>query len=400
MRRPALLLALLLSLGMAAPFAATAQTPAAEGSSWADLVAKTPGLTAFWRLDEPTGKAIDRSPDQHDADWPEDANRLGPSLLPTDNDASASFTGAEGQAVDAGDVLDFPGRAPFTVSFWVFPGQQTAPYPRFVSKEGSNDAGRQGFLIYENADNGLVGIERWRDGTPDVLTTPDPLPNDRPSFIAATFDGGTLRFFVDGSKVAEGSASVELLDTDFPLRLGARSDGTSPFAGLLDEVAVFNRALAPEEIASLYVTGSGLQPGEPLPVPAGVTVAAPAATPDLAVDSAIVVGTVAPAANAAQTPAANGAPAVAEATPPAGEVVEETPAPDQNAGQQAAAPATQAVTTDELNLRAGPSQDADVLDLLPAGTTVDLLGDSVGDYVSVSVNGTVGWVAREYLKAP
>ncbi len=99
MRRPALLLALLLSLGMAAPFAATAQTPAAEGSSWADLVAKTPGLTAFWRLDEPTGKAIDRSPDQHDADWPEDANRLGPSLLPTDNDASASFTGAEGQAI-------------------------------------------------------------------------------------------------------------------------------------------------------------------------------------------------------------------------------------------------------------------------------------------------------------
>jgi uncharacterized protein YraI len=57
-----------------------------------------------------------------------------------------------------------------------------------------------------------------------------------------------------------------------------------------------------------------------------------------------------------------------------------------------------AVTTADLNLRAGPSEDADVVTVIPSGSTIDLLGDTVGGYVSAEFNGQVGWVARQYLQ--
>lgn len=40
-----------------------------------------------------------------------------------------------------------------------------------------------------------------------------------------------------------------------PLRFGADSDGTSRFAGFVDEVALFERALTASEVASIFAQG-------------------------------------------------------------------------------------------------------------------------------------------------
>jgi len=56
-----------------------------------------------------------------------------------------------------------------------------------------------------------------------------------------------------------------------------------------------------------------------------------------------------------------------------------------------------AITTTGLNLRAGPSSDDDVLFVLPAGSSVALTGQASNGYVSVSYDGTDGWVAADYL---
>ena len=41
-----------------------------------------------------------------------------------------------------------------------------------------------------------------------------------------------------------------------PLRFGISSQGFIPFSGLVDEVAIFNRALSAAEIKSIYDAGS------------------------------------------------------------------------------------------------------------------------------------------------
>ncbi|HEU5424567.1 MAG TPA: SH3 domain-containing protein [Nitrolancea sp.] len=57
-----------------------------------------------------------------------------------------------------------------------------------------------------------------------------------------------------------------------------------------------------------------------------------------------------------------------------------------------------AVTTDDLNLRAGPSLGADVLTVMPAGASVTLKGDTQNGFAAVSYGGRDGWAAIAYLK--
>jgi len=58
---------------------------------------------------------------------------------------------------------------------------------------------------------------------------------------------------------------------------------------------------------------------------------------------------------------------------------------------------TTTVADGPLNLRAGASASYDVLDVMPEGATVTLLGSQSNGYTRVSYQGTTGWAASEYL---
>jgi uncharacterized protein YraI len=58
-----------------------------------------------------------------------------------------------------------------------------------------------------------------------------------------------------------------------------------------------------------------------------------------------------------------------------------------------------ATVLEELNLRAGPSTSDDILDVMPAGTTVTVSGGEQGGFLPVSVGGKSGWAYALYLSA-
>lgn len=58
---------------------------------------------------------------------------------------------------------------------------------------------------------------------------------------------------------------------------------------------------------------------------------------------------------------------------------------------------TTTMAADALNLRAGPSSDASVLLVIPAGAALTVTGDAQSDFTPVSYNGQDGWVASAYL---
>lgn len=58
-----------------------------------------------------------------------------------------------------------------------------------------------------------------------------------------------------------------------------------------------------------------------------------------------------------------------------------------------------AVTTDSLNLRDGPSVGDTVLDVMPAGSNLTMKGAEQNDYVSVTFNGVDGWAAASFIDA-
>ncbi len=83
------------------------------------------------------------------------------------------------------------------------------------------------------------------------LTAPDPLPLGRWVHLAGTFDGQVMRLYVDGHEVATMERPGPVRSNNFRLCLGSYdADHAAHFTGLLDDVRLYGRALAEEEIRS------------------------------------------------------------------------------------------------------------------------------------------------------
>ncbi len=70
------------------------------------------------------------------------------------------------------------------------------------------------------------------------------LPLNTWTHLAATYDGTTLRLYVNGVQAASRPVSGSIAGSSNPLRIGGNSVWGEHFAGLIDEVRIYNRALA------------------------------------------------------------------------------------------------------------------------------------------------------------
>jgi hypothetical protein len=79
--------------------------------------------------------------------------------------------------------------------------------------------------------------------------SPDPLPLGRWVHLAGTFDGETIRLYVDGEEVANMERPGPVRPNDHPLTLGSYEVGhAAHFRGVIDEVKLYSRALTADEI--------------------------------------------------------------------------------------------------------------------------------------------------------
>ena len=97
---------------------------------------------------------------------------------------------------------------------------------------------------------GPVKIGIWLYGTPctdDLQTSVAPVANTWYN-IVATYDGATVRMYINGAIV--GSKVVALNTTDSPLQIEQRDM-------VVDEVSIWNRALSSIEVTNQYNSGNG-----------------------------------------------------------------------------------------------------------------------------------------------
>ena len=86
---------------------------------------------------------------------------------------------------------------------------------------------------------------------------PVPEPN-RWYHVVGTYDGKAVRLFLNGDLVRERAWSGSILvDNRQPILVG-RGENLGRFDGLIDEVAIYDRALSPEEIQDNFDAGSGV----------------------------------------------------------------------------------------------------------------------------------------------
>jgi hypothetical protein len=83
--------------------------------------------------------------------------------------------------------------------------------------------------------------------------------------MAATFDGVTLRLYINGSQVATRALNGAMPSSTNPLRIGGNTIWGEYFAGLIDDVRVYASVLSASQIVSDMNTPVGTPPADTLP---------------------------------------------------------------------------------------------------------------------------------------
>jgi hypothetical protein len=240
--------------------------------------------------DAAAGGTADAAPEQPDADArPADADLPGDGLLAAfefDEPSDREFVDESGNGRDAVCIDSCPAltgdrdgtgsaarfgegsylRIDAGAAFATIEGLTVAAW---VNVQTSSKPGRACAVC---KPLGTLDLDSWMmliegDGRPafhsatssgeNLMFGKKPAPINEWMHLAITWDGASKKLWVDGRVVRESEAAFELDQS--PVIIGGDLDGgtfTTPFDGLIDEVRIYDRALAPEEIAQLAETAS------------------------------------------------------------------------------------------------------------------------------------------------
>ncbi len=197
----------------------------------------TNGLALWYRFDDGSGTlAADSSGNGYTG------TLLNPSAL------SWMAGGIEGDlAFNGGSVISpsFSLGNTFTVSCWVNASSGNVPYARIV-ESGYNT---QYYLGLDPTGTRFQWIVN--NGVPPFGNVTGPLVPGAWCFVTATFSGTTGTLYLNGTNVSSATFAAPATQT-LPVRVGAYSLPGWNFKGALDDVRVYNRALSPSEISTLY----------------------------------------------------------------------------------------------------------------------------------------------------
>ncbi|HET6423197.1 MAG TPA: DUF1553 domain-containing protein [Planctomycetaceae bacterium] len=172
------------------------------------------------------------------------AGRIGPGR---------KFTGEE--FVDAGNVGAFGFTDKFTLAAWIKPDGDHGG--TILSRMTDVEHGDGYALVLDGGRLQLNLVKRWLDDALRVETTATISPGEW-HHVAVTYDGSRLatgvQFYLDGQP-APHRTNLDLLNQTFatkePLRIGGGNGPSGRFHGVIDEVALFNTAITPDEAAIL-----------------------------------------------------------------------------------------------------------------------------------------------------
>lgn len=158
--------------------------------------------------------------------------------------------------------------AQLTVEAWVFPTALSAGSQTIIARGSSTNDFDTWCLFLSNGRPEIISHDQKH------MQSPFTIPPDEWTHLAITFDELTMRLYVNGAQAAARKELDVLVYDAAPVPVTIGSDWASNvssdrFKGLIDEVALYNRALTADEVLSIYnadfVGKNFSQPYFPLP---------------------------------------------------------------------------------------------------------------------------------------
>lgn len=164
--------------------------------------------------------------------------------------------------VSVADATNLDGMARLTVDVWVrFDALALGKWQFIVAKGSAAGFGTNSYAIWFAGDNMRIqAAVESSSGLNTVGALADVIVPGIFYHVALTYDGSSLKIYLNGVLRQSGGLSGAVRDTTFPLLIGRRSgagvDGQGDVViGLIDEVEVHDRALAEMEIQAIFDAG-------------------------------------------------------------------------------------------------------------------------------------------------
>jgi glucose/arabinose dehydrogenase len=154
-----------------------------------------------------------------------------------------SFDGVDDWMTVA-DAADLDLTNGMTLSGWVRPAA-TGGWRTVVLKEAP---GFMTYALYADTDTNRPSGHVVIGGSDLDLRGPAAVPASTWTHLAATYDGANLRLYVGGALVATRAVTGSMVASTGALRIGGNATWGEFFAGLIDNVRIYDRALSAAEL--------------------------------------------------------------------------------------------------------------------------------------------------------
>ncbi len=241
-----------------APFAATTSSGVAvtaTSSFYRDAVLQD-GPVGYWRLSDSSGPAVDVAAGR--SGTYENGTQRGVPGRSADGDTAAGFDGIN-DSVRVNHQYGFTGRQAFSTELLYHATSHAGSAARFLLAQylfETPPAGEslKGWLVFTYPVGGdwkfyvgrCSGVEA--DGLCDYASSATTLETGTWYHLAATYDGTTMRVYVDGALDGQATSTRSLPVITDPFRIGWDGTYYPTHTGTLDEVALFDHALPPARI--------------------------------------------------------------------------------------------------------------------------------------------------------
>jgi len=212
------------------------------------------GAVSWWRAEANGNDAVDGNPATILNGLGFATGQVGQAFLFTNSGAHARVAASASLNVGVSNG--------FTIEAWINPTDVASGRPLIEWNNGSS-VGAHFWLCLGSATPGLFGanLVDSSGGSHVITTSGGVIAANTFQHVALTYDkpSGIARLFRNGTVVAQASLGNFTPQTTYNMLIGHRVPGglgTGTFAGLMDEVTLYNRALTTNEIVGLFTAST------------------------------------------------------------------------------------------------------------------------------------------------
>lgn len=221
-----------------------------RSDAYQDNIIATPDLQAYWRLGEQSGTtAVDTSGNGFDGTYSGTLTLGAEGAPPVRGDDTGVLIDAG--RVLIGDVLDQT--SSFSLECWCKPNAiafaNAVDGAALIHKDDGSSNGSWSLTL----NNGICTF-LLRGSNPETLATSAIFGKGKWYHVVAVLDAslGDWRIYVNNVLAAQDTIGPVQADIAALLTLGNSAGATMPFDGILDEVAIYDRALTADEVSEHY----------------------------------------------------------------------------------------------------------------------------------------------------